>query len=392
MARRLLLVASIGLLVVGNPLPEAMVPPGPMMLQGAAADDQSARSERSANLSHITGTARKIRMYVKNRYLQLMPDGQVNGTNDQLSDYTILQRSSINSKGQLKIQGVASCMHLCMDACGLLYGSREFNDECVFNEVMEQNSYNTYSSAKYSNQRRTQYLALNKKGQPRRVLIKAKTPLGKLSTYTRVLTQHLPPSSVDQKPHTCPPPPQPQSGSDLESPRCKRRRKKKKRRRCPENSRRPCKIDEDNASNEEGDGSVEDGAKKTVVFRRKCEEENCRTKKLHMIGRKRKSRHGAGANTGLIHGQLQHPHDGQHHTIKRTRHLHHIRHVHQPPPDEDDEVPEHDHDFDDHELDNDDHNNNNNLITTIDPNNDDLIDDFTTDQQQLLQLLDTNDK
>lgn len=51
-------------------------------------DDGSIRSERSTNLSHITGSARKIRMYVKNRHLQILPDGTVNGTSDDTSDYS----------------------------------------------------------------------------------------------------------------------------------------------------------------------------------------------------------------------------------------------------------------------------------------------------------------
>lgn len=46
------------------------------------------RNERSANLSHITGSARKIQLYIKNRFLQLLPDGTVNGTTDDLSDYS----------------------------------------------------------------------------------------------------------------------------------------------------------------------------------------------------------------------------------------------------------------------------------------------------------------
>jgi hypothetical protein len=45
------------------------------------------RNERSANLSHISGSARKIQLYIKNRFLQLMPDGVVNGTTDDNSDY-----------------------------------------------------------------------------------------------------------------------------------------------------------------------------------------------------------------------------------------------------------------------------------------------------------------
>lgn len=46
------------------------------------------RNERSANLSHITGSARKIQLYIKNRFLQLLPDGTVNGTTDDTSDYS----------------------------------------------------------------------------------------------------------------------------------------------------------------------------------------------------------------------------------------------------------------------------------------------------------------
>lgn len=34
----------------------------------------------------------------------------------------IFQRISV-SRGQLRIQGVATCLYLCMDVCGLLYGS-----------------------------------------------------------------------------------------------------------------------------------------------------------------------------------------------------------------------------------------------------------------------------
>lgn len=54
---------------------------------GAPFDDPGARSERSANLSHVTGASRKIKMYIKNRDLQLLPDGTVNGTTDDNSAY-----------------------------------------------------------------------------------------------------------------------------------------------------------------------------------------------------------------------------------------------------------------------------------------------------------------
>lgn len=62
--------------------------------------DAGTRAERSANLSHITGASRKIQMYIKNRHLQILPDGTVNGSNDDTSDYSeyflMLSHSIIN--------------------------------------------------------------------------------------------------------------------------------------------------------------------------------------------------------------------------------------------------------------------------------------------------------
>uniref|UniRef100_A0A1A9Z898 Uncharacterized protein n=1 Tax=Glossina pallidipes TaxID=7398 RepID=A0A1A9Z898_GLOPL len=44
------------------------------------------RNERST-LSHLSGPSRKIQLYIKNRFIQLMPDGTVNGTQDDQSEY-----------------------------------------------------------------------------------------------------------------------------------------------------------------------------------------------------------------------------------------------------------------------------------------------------------------
>lgn len=51
-------------------------------------DSNLDRNERSTNFSHITGTSRKIQLLIKNRLLQLLPDGTVNGTQDDGSDYS----------------------------------------------------------------------------------------------------------------------------------------------------------------------------------------------------------------------------------------------------------------------------------------------------------------
>lgn len=45
------------------------------------------RNERST-ISHMAGVSRKIQLYIKNRILQLLPDGTVNGTQNEQSEYS----------------------------------------------------------------------------------------------------------------------------------------------------------------------------------------------------------------------------------------------------------------------------------------------------------------
>ncbi|XP_033165098.1 ras guanine nucleotide exchange factor Y isoform X5 [Drosophila mauritiana] len=81
------------------------------------------RNERSTvPQSHLAWTSRKIQLYIKNRILQILRDGVVNGTQDENSEFTILQRSTVDV-GRIKLQSVATCLYLCMDACGVPYGS-----------------------------------------------------------------------------------------------------------------------------------------------------------------------------------------------------------------------------------------------------------------------------
>ncbi|KAH8369327.1 hypothetical protein KR009_008389 [Drosophila setifemur] len=156
------------------------------------------RNERSTvSQSHLAWTSRKIQLYIKNRILQLMRDGTVNGTQDENSEFTILQRSTVDV-GRIKLQSVATCLYLCMDACGAAYGSKDFTDDCVFNENMGLQNYNTYSSTYNSNARRVYYLALNRHGEPRRTQIPASRSMGKLSTYTNAITETVPQERVEQ--------------------------------------------------------------------------------------------------------------------------------------------------------------------------------------------------
>ncbi|XP_036672696.3 uncharacterized protein bnl isoform X2 [Drosophila suzukii] len=156
------------------------------------------RNERSTvPQSHLAWTSRKIQLYIKNHILQIMRDGVVNGTQFENSEFTILQRSTVDV-GRIKLQSVATCLYLCMDACGVPYGSKDFTDDCVFNENMGLQNYNTYSSTYHSQARRVFYLALNGSGQPRRTQIPASRSLGKLSTYTNAITETVPQDRVEQ--------------------------------------------------------------------------------------------------------------------------------------------------------------------------------------------------
>ncbi|XP_030762297.1 uncharacterized protein LOC115887111 isoform X2 [Sitophilus oryzae] len=159
----------------------------------------------------------------------------------------IMQRTTIGI-GQLRIQGVFTCQYLCMDECGLLYGSLDFKDECIFNETMERTNYNKYWSNKYSNDRRTFYLALNRRGQPRKVMVKARQQLGKLDSYTRVLTRPvMHDHPIRHHNHQKCPPSAPRHQQPTDPPRCRKKKKKKKKKR---------KLDDDNDNEpKKGDNS-----------------------------------------------------------------------------------------------------------------------------------------
>ncbi|XP_024084632.1 uncharacterized protein LOC106665308 isoform X2 [Cimex lectularius] len=230
-----------------------------------------------SHLANMTGSGRKIRIFLNKHYLQLNSNGTVSGADDQTvtSEYrtfkgriqgSILLRSSVNV-GQVKLKGVTTCMYLCMNVCGLPYASRGFTDECVFNEAIGDHYYNSYTSTKYSNSNRTFYLGMRNTGVPRKVLVRSGRNLGTLSQFTRALTQpveaieaaNLGAINCDKVPRV-----------EMARPKCKKRRKLKKGL-IKAKKRRP-----------------EGGEQKGPGGNSRCGE-GCRLKKL-LINRKRKSR------------------------------------------------------------------------------------------------------
>ncbi|KOC62932.1 Fibroblast growth factor like protein, partial [Habropoda laboriosa] len=231
----------------------------------------------------------------------------------------IFQRTSV-SRGQLRIQGVATCLYLCMDSCGLLYGSREYTDDCVFNETLEQHNYNTYTSVKWSTTKKSLYLGLNGRGQPRRVQARGHN-LGRLSAYVRVLTQVAPLERVEAlqrrmlgaqhnvrhrhnnhrgdmiQQSLCPTlPVQEKDGRDKF--RCRKRKKRKKRKRRCRPGERPgpqCQMAEENGSTVvlgRNESLASNGT--SPESKRSCEgaasEEACRREALSVPSKKRKLR------------------------------------------------------------------------------------------------------
>lgn len=95
MVKVLFLVTIMCGLVSGVPAPQtsqARLSPAPSPLE--VPEDTVNRSERSTDLLY-SGTSGKLQLHVKNRYLQVLPDGTVNGTLDVFSAYSELSNHKI---------------------------------------------------------------------------------------------------------------------------------------------------------------------------------------------------------------------------------------------------------------------------------------------------------
>lgn len=141
---------------------------------------------------------------------------------------------------------------------------------------MQTNHFNTYSSATYSDDKRTLYLALDKHGLPRKVQTKPGARLGNLSKNTYALSMVVPQTRIDsvKTANNCE-----ETNHQLRhhhaQHKCRPKKRKKKRK-------------------DEGD-DFNQNKKKPNLGKKKCEEgeekEECQ-KRLQMVRRKRKSRNG----------------------------------------------------------------------------------------------------
>ncbi|XP_058605746.1 fibroblast growth factor 12a isoform X3 [Onychostoma macrolepis] len=99
-------------------------------------------------------------------YLQMQPDGTIDGIKDENSDYTLFNLIPVGLR-VVAIQGVKAGFYIGMNAEGFLYSSEMFTPECKFKESVFENYYVIYSSTMYRQQEsgRAWFLGLTKEGQ-----------------------------------------------------------------------------------------------------------------------------------------------------------------------------------------------------------------------------------
>ncbi|KAM4747306.1 fibroblast growth factor 7 [Rhinophrynus dorsalis] len=98
-------------------------------------------------------------------YLWIDKRGNVKGTQDPNNSYSILEIRTV-AIGIVAIKGVQSEYFLAMNKSGKLYGKKSCNEDCNFKELIQENHYNTYASAKWTNNGKEMFVALNNKGSP----------------------------------------------------------------------------------------------------------------------------------------------------------------------------------------------------------------------------------
>ncbi|XP_053363977.1 fibroblast growth factor 12 isoform X1 [Clarias gariepinus] len=98
-------------------------------------------------------------------YLQMKPDGSINGTKDENSDYTLFNLIPVGLR-VVAIQGVKAGLYVGMNAEGFLHTSNVFTPECKFKESVFENYYVIYSSTLYRQHEsgRAWFLGLSKDG------------------------------------------------------------------------------------------------------------------------------------------------------------------------------------------------------------------------------------
>ncbi|MBN3318834.1 FGF11 factor, partial [Atractosteus spatula] len=99
-------------------------------------------------------------------YLQLQPDGTIDGTKDEASSFSLFNLIPVGLR-IVAIQGTKTGFYIGMNSEGYLYTSEQFTPECKFKESVFENYYVTYSSILYRQREsgRAWYIGINRDGQ-----------------------------------------------------------------------------------------------------------------------------------------------------------------------------------------------------------------------------------
>ncbi|AAK85589.1 FGF [Epiphyas postvittana nucleopolyhedrovirus] len=134
-------------------------------------------------LDHVTGTRHLVQVFVHNRYLAVRLNGTVEGTEDAFDVDTMLQRVSFRD-GRILLRNAITCMHVCLDRCGVMYSTNAMSYDCFLKENYTENNYSVMY--KIYKRKRT-YVALNNRGRARRVQLPMRRTLRKMSQYALLL-------------------------------------------------------------------------------------------------------------------------------------------------------------------------------------------------------------
>ncbi|KYO21170.1 fibroblast growth factor 7 isoform A [Alligator mississippiensis] len=112
------------------------------------------------------GDVRVRRLFCRTQwYMRIDERGKIKGTREANNNYSILEIRTV-AVGIVAIKGVESEYFLAMNKSGKLYGKKVCNEDCNFIELIEENHYNTYASAKWTHKGNEMFITLNHKGIP----------------------------------------------------------------------------------------------------------------------------------------------------------------------------------------------------------------------------------
>ena len=99
-----------------------------------------------------TPAERNCDKVIQGYFLQMHPDGTIDGTKGKIRGYTLFNLIPVGLRA-VAIQGVKASRYVAMNGEGYLYSSDVFTPECKCKEPVFENYYVIYSSTLYHQQK-----------------------------------------------------------------------------------------------------------------------------------------------------------------------------------------------------------------------------------------------